>query len=142
MRLLAFLDRGADAGLGQHPAQAITAGADAFDQSPCGTSSTSNSPAIICRCVSGLRPIWLTIALRTNLAATSFPIPRPGMAVSLAMTVRFRLFCRTISSIDPLGRAYGHESADHQARAVRDHRHRLVREWTVCMPNPARAATA
>ena len=54
---------------------------------------------VICRCVSGLRPIWLTIALRTSLAPMSLPIPRPGMAVSLAMTVRLRFFCRTISSM-------------------------------------------
>src|SRR5215467_9934020 len=65
---------------------------------PCGTSSTSKSPAIICRWVSGLRPIWLTIALRRTFAATSLPIPLSGVAVSLAMTVRSRLPCRTISS--------------------------------------------
>jgi hypothetical protein len=37
---------------------------------PCGTSSTSNSPAIICRWVSGLRPMWLTTTLRSSLAST------------------------------------------------------------------------
>src|SRR3974377_1266048 len=39
------------------------------------------------------------MALRSILAATSLPIPLPGIAVSLAMTVRSRLFWRTISSI-------------------------------------------
>ena len=52
-------------------------------------------------------------------------MPRPGIAVSLAMTVRSRLFCRTISSMTRSRRADRHEAADHQACAVRDHGNRL-----------------
>ena len=58
--------------------------------------------------------MWLTIALRNSLAATSLPIPLSGVAVSLAITVSSCLPCRTISSMTPLGRANAHESADHQ----------------------------
>src|SRR6187431_201149 len=65
---------------------------------PCGTSSTSSSPASIFFCVSGFSPMWLTIALASAPALTSLPIPTPGSAVSLAITVSRRLPCRTISS--------------------------------------------
>src|SRR5437762_10757401 len=65
---------------------------------PCGTSSTSIWPANIFFCVSGLRPIWLAIALRTRFALTSLPMPTPGSAVSLPITVRSRLRCLTNSS--------------------------------------------
>ena len=58
---------------------------------PCGTSSTLRDPACICCCVSGLSPMWLTIAVRTSLALINLPMPVPGFAVSLAMTVRSRL---------------------------------------------------
>src|SRR4051812_12358396 len=47
--------------------------------------------------------MWLTIALRTSLASTSLPIPWPGDAVSLAITVRSRLFCRISSSMTRTG---------------------------------------
>src|SRR5262249_11568733 len=43
--------------------------------------------------------MWLTMTLRNSLAWTSLPIPLSGIAVSLAMTVRSRFFCRTISSM-------------------------------------------
>ena len=56
---------------------------------PWGASSTSISPAIIFACVSGLSPMWETINLATAPAVMSLPMPLPGMAVSLAMTVRF-----------------------------------------------------
>jgi enoyl-[acyl-carrier protein] reductase I len=46
---------------------------------PCGTSSTSSSPDIICCWVSGLSPIWLTMALRSNLARTSLKRPHWAM---------------------------------------------------------------
>jgi len=62
-------------------------------------------PAIICRCVSGLRPIWLTTALRSDFAVTSFPMPRPGAAVSLAMTVSFALALADDLVDHPLRRA-------------------------------------
>src|SRR5215212_9401343 len=65
---------------------------------PCGTRSTCRLPASICRCVSGLRPMWLTITWRSSPASISLPMPIPGAAVSLAMTVRSLFFCRTISS--------------------------------------------
>ena len=64
--------------------------------------------------------------LAQHLASTSLPIPWPGDAVSLAMTVRFRLFWRTISSTSA-GRTHRHEPTDHQARAVRDDGHRLLK---------------
>jgi hypothetical protein len=47
--------------------------------------------------------MWLTMALRTSFDTISLPIPRPGTAVSLAMTVRLRLSWRTISSITRSG---------------------------------------
>ena len=47
--------------------------------------------------------MWLTIALRSSLASTSLPIPSPGAAVSLAITVRSRLPWRTISSMTRSG---------------------------------------
>src|SRR5438034_2467366 len=70
---------------------------------PCGTSSTSVLPAIICCCVSGLRPMWLTIARRTSPARMSLPMPTPGMAVSFAITVRFPVPRRTSSSMTRSG---------------------------------------
>src|SRR5262245_20568778 len=65
---------------------------------PCGTSSTTILPAIICCWVSGLRPMWLAIVLERRPAPTSLPMPLPGTAVSFAMTIRLRLPCRTSSS--------------------------------------------
>src|SRR5271166_3822580 len=56
---------------------------------PWGTSSTSISPAIIFACVSGLRPMCEAITFATAPALISLPIPLPGIAVSLAMMVRF-----------------------------------------------------
>ena len=47
--------------------------------------------------------MWLTMALRSSLASTSLPMPLPGVAVSLAITVRSRLFWRTISSMTRSG---------------------------------------
>ena len=42
--------------------------------------------------------MWLTIAFFTRRARTSLPMPTPGIAVSLAITVRSRLPWRTSSS--------------------------------------------
>src|SRR5262249_47361664 len=70
---------------------------------PCGTRSTSIFFAIICRCVSGLRPMWLATVRLTNPASTSLPMPRPGSALSFAITVRLRLPWRTSSSITRSG---------------------------------------
>lgn len=72
---LAFLDDGADPG-GQDAAQTSTAAADASWPGCPGTSSTSISPAIICRPVSGLVPMCDTMALRTRRLAISRPIPK------------------------------------------------------------------
>src|SRR5215813_3251196 len=66
---------------------------------PCGTRSTSALPAIICFCVSGLSPMWLTIARRTSPALMSLPMPTPGIAVSLAITVSPPVPRRTSSSM-------------------------------------------
>ena len=54
-------------------------------------------------------------------------MPMPGDAVSLAITVRSRFSCRTISSISALRRSDAHEAADHQARPVRDQSHCLIK---------------
>src|SRR5262249_52623687 len=66
---------------------------------PCGRRSTSVLPAIICFCVSGLSPMWLTIARRTSPALISLPMPTPGIAVSLAITVSPPVPRRTSSSM-------------------------------------------
>src|SRR5208337_2193504 len=55
---------------------------------PWGTSSTSRSPAIICRCVSGFAPICEAIRRFTIRPVISLPMAIPGNAVSLAITVR------------------------------------------------------
>ena len=89
---------------------------------PCGTSSTSSSPAIICRWVSGLRPIWLTMALRSSLASTSLPMPSPRRRSIVGDHGEIAFVLPHDLIDDALGRADGHETADHQARAVRDHR--------------------
>jgi hypothetical protein len=47
--------------------------------------------------------MWLTIVRLTRSWSISFPIPRPGTAVSLAMTVRLPFFCRTSSSMTRSG---------------------------------------
>ena len=70
---------------------------------PCGTSSTSSSPESIFFCVSGLRPMWLTMVLRMTPALTSLPMPMPGSALSLAITVRPRFLWRTSSSTSRSG---------------------------------------
>src|SRR3974377_1381774 len=66
---------------------------------PCGHSSASSSLAMICRCVSGLVPICETTTLRTAFAAIRSPMPTPGRAVSLAITVKLLRPCRTNSAI-------------------------------------------
>jgi len=40
--------------------------------------------------------MWLVITLRRSFALTSLAMPTPGVAVSLAMTVRSRLPCRSL----------------------------------------------
>ena len=70
---------------------------------PCGTSSTSISPEIIFFCVSGLRPICEAMSFATAPAVMSLPMPLPGDAVSLAMTVRFLTPRFTIASISRWG---------------------------------------
>src|SRR3954467_1198048 len=97
--LLALLDQRARSGRGQHAAQAVPPARIRSASVPWGTSSTSISPASICRWVSGLVPIWLVMTLRTSLASISLPIPTPGRAVSLAMMVRSLLPWRTASSM-------------------------------------------
>src|SRR5215471_12810037 len=57
------------------------------------------SLAMICRCVSGLVPICDTITLRTAFAAMRSPMPTPGRAVSLAITVKLLRPCRTSSAM-------------------------------------------
>ena len=47
--------------------------------------------------------MWLAIVLAISPALTSLPMPLPGIAVSLAMTVRSRLPWRTSSSITRSG---------------------------------------
>ena len=48
--------------------------------------------------------MWLTIDLaHRSWPRSSLPMPRPGAAVSFAITVRSRFFCRTISSISRSG---------------------------------------
>ena len=47
--------------------------------------------------------MWLATTLLTAPALINLPMPRPGIAVSLAITVRSRLPCRTSSSISRWG---------------------------------------
>ncbi len=70
---------------------------------PCGTSVTSISPAIILACVSGFSPMCEATRRATAPARISLPMPRPGIAVSLAMTVRPRTPRATIASIRRFG---------------------------------------
>src|ERR1700722_17679953 len=87
---------------------------------PCGTRSTARAPLIICCWVSELRPIWLAITWRTSPALISLPIPTPGTAGSLAITVRSRLPLPDNLIDYALGRADAHEPTDQQARAIGD----------------------
>ena len=70
---------------------------------PCGTNSMIIPPDIICCCASRLRPMWLTTALLTAFALTSFPTPIPGFAVSFAIMVRFFFRWCTSSSMTSSG---------------------------------------
>src|SRR5208283_1907498 len=97
--LLAFLDRRADAGGGQHAAEPAPPARMRSTSVPCGESSTSISPEIIFFCVSGLSPMCEAISLRTAPAEMSLPMPLPGEAVSLATIVRFFTPRLTIASI-------------------------------------------
>ena len=70
---------------------------------PCGTRSTVISPVIIWRWVSGLVPMCETTRLRTSLASIKRPMPNPGRAVSLAITVSPLRSWRTSSPISRCG---------------------------------------
>ena len=110
---------------------------------PCGTRSTSSSPASIFFCVSGLRPMWLAIVFFTAPALISLPMPTPGIALSFAITVRSALALAHQLVHQALGRADAHESADHHARAVGDQRHGVLQRngfhWAVQPPSTGSA---
>ena len=94
---------------------------------PCGTSSTIDlHPTIICFCVSGLRPIWLTTALRTALRAHELPDanPWPGRVVGNDGEILLSLTHQLID--DRLWTSDTHESADHQASTRREPSRRLA----------------
>ena len=66
--------------------------------------------------------MWEAMSLTTAPALMSLPIPRPGHAVSLAMTVR-SLAPRLNERIDEaMRRTDAHEAADHERGAVGDQR--------------------
>ena len=66
---------------------------------PCGQRSTLISPAINCRWVSGLVPMCVATRYLTSLASMRRPMPTPGRAVSLAITVKSLRPWRTSSPI-------------------------------------------
>jgi hypothetical protein len=64
--------------------------------------------------------MWLTITRATRPALISRPMPRPGLAVSLAITVRFFLALAHEFGHQPMRCAHAHETADHQHRPIGD----------------------
>ena len=70
--------------------------------------------------------MWLAMTLRTDRAVISLPMPRPGAAVSFAITVRSRFFLPHDLVDQPLRRTHRHEAANHDACAVRDHGNCLI----------------
>ena len=92
---------------------------------PCGTSCTSSSPTIICRWVSGLRPIWLTMALRNNFAVTTFADPLAGRCCVVGDDGEVALILADDLVHHALRRPNCHEASDHEAYAIRDHGYSL-----------------
>ena len=73
---LALLDHRPDAGRGEHAPKPTPPARMRSISVPCGTRSTSISPAIILAWVSGLRPMCEATSLATAPALISLPIPR------------------------------------------------------------------
>ncbi len=85
---------------------------------PCGTRTTSISPDIMRRPVSGLVPICEAITLRTRPLTMSGPMPVSTNAVSLAINVRSRTPDSSNASTRAGWSANPHKSAHHDGHAV------------------------
>ena len=126
MRLLAVLDRRADAGLRQDAAQPMTAGADAFDQRALRhelhLQFAGHHLLLGFGIEADVAHDGLAHQLGSNELADS-PARRRrviGDHGEIALVLAHDLVD------DPLGRAHRHEPADHQACAIGDHGNRLV----------------
>ena len=70
-------------------------------------------------------------SLATAPALISLPIPRPGQAVSLAMTVQVPRAATHEGVDEAMRRAGAHEAADQEGRAVGDQRRGRVGGYRV-----------
>ena len=93
---------------------------------PCGTSSTSISPAIIFFCVSGFEADVAGDRLLHEPGADQLADAHAGHRVVVGDHRQIALALAHELVDQALGRADAHEAADHEGGAVGDQRHRLL----------------
>ena len=125
--LLAFLDQGADAGRRQHAAEAAAAGADALDEGALRDQLDRDLVAQHLLLRFRIEPDMRADHARHLRAVEQLADALAGRGRVIADQGKVRLLLAHQFVEQALRRADGHEAADHDARAVRDHRNGFFR---------------